>query len=201
MNRRLRSFVLAFFALTTCASAQRQDEDPWAKYSPAKLSEVIKEHTFRNMQNERGVDIGSHPLKARVIYSGKSRPIPADKKSLIKFWMQSNSYSEEMLKMFDEEFLFVEDSIEYWLPVQNVLIPHFKEEMRDGETVDLFAAWIGITFAEPGKRQHVFLVNEFEKPEQNKPTKLKVGSDFRRGDRSYDDAEGLADDGVGLIIL
>ena len=109
-----------------------------------------------------------------MIYSGKSRPIPADKKSLIKFWMQSNKYSEEIFKMFDEEFLFLEDSSEYWLPVQNVLIPHFKEEMSEGESVDLFAAWIGITFAEPDKRQHVFLVNEFEKLEQAKPAKRKA---------------------------
>ena len=85
--------------------------------------------------------------------------------------------------MFDEEFLFVEDSAEHWLPVQNVLIPHFKEEMRAGESVDLFAVWIGITFAEPGKRQHVFLVNEFEKPQQTKSTKSKASSDFRRRDR------------------
>jgi len=52
---------------------------------------------------------------------------------------------------------------EYWLPVQSVLIPHFKKEMRKGESLDLFTAWMGVTFAEPGKRQPVFLVNEFEK--------------------------------------
>jgi len=82
--------------------------------------------------------------------------------------------------MFDKEFLFLEDSREYWLPVQNVLIPHFKEEMHEGESVDLFAAWIGITFAKPGKRQHVLLVNEFEKPEQTKPTKPKAQRRFQR---------------------
>lgn len=174
---------MAFFALTTCVSAQAQEEDPWAKYTPAKLSEVIKALTSSDMQNQNGVDIGSRPLKTRVIYSGKSRSIPADKKSLIKFWMQSNKYSEEIFKMFDEEFLFVEDSAEYWLPVQNVLIPHFKEEMRAGESVDLFAVWIGITFAEPGKRQHVFLVNEFEKPQQTKSTKSKASVILRRRDR------------------
>jgi hypothetical protein len=64
--------------------------------------------------------------------------------------------------------------------VQNVLIPYFKEEMRAGESVDLFAAWIGITFAEPGKRQHVFLVNEFERPEQTKPTTPKALRRFQR---------------------
>jgi len=67
--------------------------------------------------------------------------------------------------MFAEEFLFSEDGIEYWLPVQSVLIPHLKTEMRKGQSLDLFTAWIGVTFAEAGNRQHVFLVNEFEKTE------------------------------------
>ena len=101
MIRRFGTLVVAFFALTTCVSAQAQEADPWAKYTPAKLSEVIKATTSSNMQNEGGVDIGSRPLKTRVSYSGKSRPIPADRKSLIKFWMQSNKYSEEIFKMFD----------------------------------------------------------------------------------------------------
>ena len=67
-----------------------------------------------------------------------------------------------------EELLFSEDGIEYWLPVQSVLIPHFKRELSKGESLDLFAAWIGVTFAEPGKREHVFLVNEFEKADKNR---------------------------------
>ncbi len=68
--------------------------------------------------------------------------------------------------MFTEEFLFTEDGIQYWLPVQSVLIKHFENEMHEGDSVDLFAAWIGATFAEPGKREHVFLVNEFEQIEK-----------------------------------
>lgn len=80
--------------------------------------------------------------------------------------MQSNKYSEDTFQMFTEEFLFAEDGVEYWLPVQSVLIPHFKREMSKGQSLDLFTAWIGVTFAEPGKRQHIFLVNEFEKTEQ-----------------------------------
>ena len=186
MNRKLVRLILVFFSLTICALAQEKDEDPWAKYTPGKLSEIIKANTSPNMQNQGGVDfaVGSAPVRARVIYTGKSRPIPDDKRSLIKLWMQSNKYSEEIFKMFTEEFLFLEDSVEYWLPVQNVLASHFRKEMREGESVDLFAAWIGITFAEPGKRQHVFLINEFEKPEQNKSAKPKDSSKNMRRSRS-----------------
>jgi len=173
MKKRFSALTLTLIAFATCGFAQQQEEDQWAKYVPGKLIDVIKANTSRNMQHEQGVDIavGSAPVKARVAYSGKSRRIPDDKRSLIKLWMQSNKYSEETFQMFTEEFLFTEDGVEYWLPVQSVLIPHFKKEMREGEPLDLFAVWIGITFAEPGKRQHVFLVNEFEKVKENAPRK------------------------------
>lgn len=172
MTQRLLALIFLLTAFATCGFAQQQDEDPWAKYGPGKLSDIIKANSSPTMQRQRGVDIavGSAAVKARVVYIGKSRSIPDDKRSLIKLWMQSNKYSEEMFQMFTEEFLFREDNIDYWLPVQSVLITHFKKEMRAGEPVDLFAVWIGITFAEPGKRQHVFLVNEFEKPKQDAPT-------------------------------
>jgi len=168
MKRRFSVLILVLLAFSICALAQQQEDDPWAKYTPRKLSDVIKANSSRNMQRQQGVDIaiGSAPVKARVIYTGQSRPIPEDKRSLIKLWMQSNKYSEEHFQMFAEEFLFTEDGIKYWLPVQSVLIPHFRKEMSEGEHVDLFAAWIGITFAKPGKRQQVFIVNEFEKPEK-----------------------------------
>ncbi len=151
MKKRFSALTLTLIAFATCGFAQQQEEDQWAKYVPGKLIDVIKANTSRNMQHEQGVDIavGSAPVKARVAYSGKSRRIPDDKRSLIKLWMQSNKYSEETFQMFTEEFLFTEER----------------------EPLDLFAVWIGITFAEPGKRQHVFLVNEFEKVKENAPRK------------------------------
>ena len=169
MKKRILLLLLVLVSTYVCAMSQEQD-DPWAKYVPRKLSEVVKANNTADMQQTPGVAIvtGSITIKARVIYVGRSRPIPQDKKSLIKLWMQSNKFSEEVFEMFAEEFLFSEDGVQYWLPVQSVLIPHFKKEMHKGESLDLFTAWIGVTFAEPGKRKHVFLVNEFEKVEKPK---------------------------------
>ena len=172
MNKSISLLLLVLFSTCICALSQQQD-DPWAKYIPRKLSDVIKANNTADMQQQPGIAIvtGSTTIRARMIYVGRSRPIPDDKRSLIKLWMQSNRYSEEVFQMFVEEFLFSEDGVEYWLPVQSVLIPHFKKEMRKGESLDLFTAWIGVTFAEPGKRKHVFLVNEFEKVEKRRERK------------------------------
>ena len=172
--KRFSLLLMVLLHYSISALPQQQADDPWAKYLPRKLSEVIKANNSADMQQQEGVAIvvGSSPFKARVIYTGQSRPIREDKKSLIKLWMQSNKYSEDHFQMFAEELLFSEDGIEYWLPVQSVLIPHFKRELSKGESLDLFAAWIGVTFAEPGKRQHVIIVNEFEKADK-KPGKAK----------------------------
>jgi hypothetical protein len=72
---------------------------------------------------------------------------------------------------FTTEMLFIEDGVQFWLPVQDVLLPHLRREMQKDESVILFANWIGVTYPERARSGlHVFLVNEFEKPDISKAT-------------------------------
>jgi hypothetical protein len=72
--------------------------------------------------------------------------------------------TSQAAERFGTEMLFVEEGAEFWLPVQDVLLPHFRKELKAGERVTVLANWIGITSPESdGSRQHVFLINEFEK--------------------------------------
>ncbi len=101
-----------------------------------------------------------------LTYTGTSRPTLEPKERFIAFYMESQG-TPEFTKKFTTEMLFIEDGIEFWLPVQDVLIPDFGRELHKGEGVTLFADWIGITYPEQGgSRLHVFLVNEFERSEQ-----------------------------------
>lgn len=185
---KLLAVLLSVLFLTSIGALSQEQDDPWSKYVPRQLGDVVKANNTADMQQQPGVAIvtGSITIKARTVYVRRSRPIPEDKRSLIKLWMQSNRYSEEVFEMFVEEFLFSEDGVEYWLPVQSVLIPHLKSELRKGERVDLFTAWIGVTFGEPGKRKHVFLVNEFARVEKTKKARLPQKSAIELGssDRS-----------------
>lgn len=173
MIRRIFAPVLA--AILSLSSLA-QGQDSFARYKRGKLSAVIKAHTVRYGEGEEGVDLGSDPVKARVTYTGESRPTPEKKRKFIAYWMGSGGMPEEDVEKFGVEFLFIEDSVEFWIPVQDVLIPHFLKEMRKGEQVDVFALWIGTTFPEHGKRQgqHVLIVNEFEKPPRADPPKANV---------------------------
>jgi hypothetical protein len=88
------------------------------------------------------------------------------KQRFIAFYMESQG-TPEFSKKFMTEMLFIEDGVEFWLPVQDVLISYLGKELHKGENVTLFADWIGITYPErDGSRLHVLLINEFEKSEQ-----------------------------------
>lgn len=166
MKRPLVCLILAFLLCTTYADAQQQlGPDTWVRYRPGKLSNVIRAHSNPVESHDNGVDLGSDPVRARTVYTGRSRPTSATKQRFITFYMESLG-KPEFAKKFGTEMLFVEDGIEFWLPVQDVLLPYFRKELNEGESVTLFANWIGITYpAQDGSRLHVFLVNEFEKSE------------------------------------
>lgn len=166
MNKSLRRIAFALLLFTTHTFGQQQaGEDTWARYKPGKLSSIIKAHTNPADTVDKGVDLGSDPVRAQVIYTGLSRPTSAKTHRFIAFYMDSVR-TPEFAKKFMTELLFIEDGVEFWLPVQDVLLPHFRKELNKGEVVTLLANWIGITYPErDGSRLHVFLVNEFEKPE------------------------------------
>ena len=164
MKRSLSPLFLALLLVATHTLGHQQSgEDTWARYKPGKLSSIIKAHTNPADAIDKGVDLGSDPVRAQVTYTGASRPTSAKKQRFIAFYMDSVG-SPEFTEKFLTELLFIEDGVEFWLPVQDVLLSYFREELHKGERVTLFANWIGITYPERGgSGVHVFLVNEFEK--------------------------------------
>ncbi len=68
--------------------------------------------------------------------------------------------------MFEDEYLFTEDKVEYWLPVQNKVASYFGEELKKGDTVTLFVAWLGAR-KEAKDIDYIFLTNEFEAEEES----------------------------------
>lgn len=167
MNRIFTIFIIYLLLLTTCAVAHQDAEGTWTRYKPGKLSLIVRAHSNPTDSRRKGIDLGSDPVRARVTYTGVSRiTVPATQR-LIVFYMQSIG-RPEAAKSFTTEMLFIEDGVEFWLPVQNLLLPHLRKELRKGESITIFANWIGTTrLGQGGKRTHVFLVNEFEQSESS----------------------------------
>src|SRR5262249_46453227 len=106
----------------------------------------------------------SFPSRVKVTYRGQSRSISPKRKEIISNWLTVTypDRRDEYLKLWDTEFLFTETLIEYWLPVQSSLIQALQEELKKGDEVTLYVAWVGAR-KESGKVDWVFFVNEFEK--------------------------------------
>jgi hypothetical protein len=163
MHSLLIRLTLTLLLLTSCAIAQQSGEDTWTRYRPGKLSSTIQAHSTHDGSSDNGMDLGSDAVRARVTYTGKSRPTSGTKRRFIAFYMASVG-APEFSEKFTTEMLFIEDGVQFWLPVQDVLIPHLRRELKKGESTILFTNWIGVTYPEQvGSGIHVFLVNEFEK--------------------------------------
>jgi hypothetical protein len=73
-----------------------------------------------------------------------------------------------LLDLFENEWKFVEDGVEHWLPVQKQVASYFEKELKKSNPVDLYVIITGgVKVA--GKWDWVILVNEFEKVEPPKP--------------------------------
>lgn len=165
MNKPLVRCIFTFLLFTVCVGAQRPKESTWARYKPGTLSSIVRAHSSPVGSRDKGIDLGSDPVRAQVTYTGKSRPTSAVKQSFIAFYMESLG-TLDFAEKFGTEMLFIEDDAEFWLPVQDVLVPYFRKELRQGESVTLLANWIGTTFPRRGESGlHIILVNEFEKSE------------------------------------
>lgn len=166
MNTSHARLALAFVLLTTQTIAQQEPSgDKWARYRPGTLSNVIQGHSYAATSRDKGAVLGSDPVRVRVTYTGRSRAISAAKRLFIAFYMESVGIPEYTEK-FITEMLIIEGGVEFWLPVRDALLPSFEKEMNKGESIILFANWIGITYSKrDGRGLHVFLVNEFEKSE------------------------------------
>jgi hypothetical protein len=161
---------------TSFISAQDPGKDSWKDYQPRTLDQIIKDHAAKVLDNP---DIlmtfpdgsaavltrDSFPSRVNVTSTGRSRSISPKRKELIKDWLTTNyglNRRDEYVKLFDTEFLFTETFVEYWLPVQSSLIQPLQEELKKGDEVTLYVAWVGAS-KESGKVDWVFLVNEFAK--------------------------------------
>jgi hypothetical protein len=163
---------LALSVLTSFTSAQ--DQNPWDKYQPRTLDQIIKNHAAKVLNDPDIVmdfpdgstavlTRDSFPSRVKVTYTGRSRSIPPKRKELIKDWYAVTypNRRDAYLKLWDTEFLFTETLIEYWLPVQSSLIQPLQEELKKGDEIILYVAWAGAR-KESGKIDWVFLVNAFD---------------------------------------
>ena len=169
MRRSSVLFAAAFLLLASGRQARAQEQFPWERYKARTFGEIIK----ANMDELAGRDASirdkvsivipgdSLPSQVRVTYTGTTRKILPARKEHIDEWAKSLGVKPEMIAMFEDEMLFVECSTEHWLPVQKQVIPYFQKELKKGDMVTLYTAFIGGRKID-GAWNWIFIVNEFQ---------------------------------------
>lgn len=139
-------------ALAAWAGASELAAFDFSRYQPRMLKELISEY-----KPQPGLIIARDvPIRPQVTYSGEFRDLPEDSRRLIAGWAESFNV-EEVTQVFRWELKVVEAGRDYWVPVQEGLVPAMKRELRPWETITLFVIYIGQVDG-----RHLFLVNAFD---------------------------------------
>ena len=142
----------------------------WDRYTPntlANLIELTSEHLVSAQYPTLYIEASpehQYPSQVEVIYTGEFREIDPAKQFLIETWggTISPEVGESIKGAFQQEVLVIEAGIDYWIPVQEVLVPFLEDELEPGDETLIFILWIGGNIADaetPPDR--VFILNEF----------------------------------------
>jgi hypothetical protein len=123
----------------------------WSRYRPGRLGDLVLAHP----RVQKTLVLTSVPIRAAVQYSGRLRPMADETQRFIATWAEAMSLPQAPAT-FHREVLVLEDGIEYWLPVQDVVADAMIRELEPGQAIEIFAVYAGQSL-----HDHVFLVNEF----------------------------------------
>lgn len=103
-------------------------------------------------------------VSATVQYSGFFRPLSPSREVL--FWFLASSTNSEETKayvaFFKQELLVREGEIEFWVPVQEPLIPYMEDELEVGQLMTIYIRLLGAVPSDQSM-EFVYLLNEFYK--------------------------------------
>ena len=137
-----------------------------ADYTPRTLKALsltqLKE--IENMNENRLIQSDIVPSRIRVVYEATSRPLSQNKKDLIGDWARRFAGAPETYtRPYENEVTFSEDGEQYWLAIRKEFVTRFEQELKKGETVDLFVIKLG-SVRTADQWEPVLLVEKFAKP-------------------------------------
>lgn len=161
------SFVLVL-TIIGCVLAQVGPKKPREldDYTPRTLEEISQLQGSNVESSNKKISIHGEifPTRVKVVYEGDSRPLSQNKKATIAAWANKFAGAPETYnRHYQQEALFSENGRKYWLAVRTEFLTRFAQELKKGETVELFLIKMGSARKED-KWESVLLVEKFLKP-------------------------------------
>ena len=149
MQKLLLALALVF------ATAAAADEFDHASYKPAELADVAAGMEIDPRANY-WLDASHAKYRAEVTYTGAMRPINPQVKQLITYWAKALQHPESVPAVFNHEVEVAQAGQTYWMPIQDVLVAPWQEEMRAGTEAEVYLLLMGAY-----QRAPVFTVASF----------------------------------------
>lgn len=139
-------------------------------YKPRTLKELAV-NTSSNSENRTNkeetmvVTPDILPSRVRVTITGLTRPIPQIKKEVIRRWARLYAGAPDFYtKPYETEVLFTEEGDEHWLAVKTELLPRIKQDIKEGNEVDLYLIRMGAALISNAWEPLLLVENFFQKP-------------------------------------
>jgi hypothetical protein len=154
----------AIIALAVAATTPAKFE--FDRYPPMALAEAEKpadgtcdaDATHRPMYT---TDSALTPMRLRAQATQQFRSLPADSGRVIAQYEQSAR--SHLAPHYEEEVLVRIEGEPRWLAIQSSVAPFWREELRGGEEVWLYAVRIGcVQAANPTDDRAILSINEFQ---------------------------------------
>src|SRR4051812_6694224 len=89
--------------------------------------------------------LATNQLESRILvtFTGKSRPISAERKTFICIWAGMLGHPKDYADLYEREFLYKEGDDEYWLPTQEPITKYFDKELKESNQMTLYLICIG----------------------------------------------------------
>jgi hypothetical protein len=151
-------FILSIIVPILFVFAMPSEAFDKSAYIPSSMPQIINEN--KDVLLMEGVDysISAALFKYRITvsFTKELREINADTKTLIEMWAKSLN-RKPYADMYKHEFLVQIDGVDYWIPMQEQVLPYMGNELEIGDNFTLYIVLIGAV-----KGNWVFLATEFE---------------------------------------
>lgn len=142
-------------------------DDLYAINTLANIIELTNEFLVTEQYPALYIEVSpdyQYPSKVEVTYTGEFREIDPIKQFLIETWggTISPEIGEQIKGAFQQEVLVIEAGVEYWIPVQEVLVPYLEDELEPGDEMLIFIQWVGANILNAETQpERVFILNDF----------------------------------------
>jgi hypothetical protein len=137
-----------------------------SRYHPSKLIDVAKEYDKVIEADIKNAPAGkafilieslSRAIRVKAEFTNEFRTPSEEHITVVKAWLRAFE-REKYMDLFQHEVKIREDNIEYWLPIQEQLVPFLQKETRPGEVAEFYIVYLGAHNVD-----HVLVINEFQK--------------------------------------